>query len=113
LTSKDFILVEGAIGYDSAMTLSYAVGGVQFRVPDKPNEHLLELFGKEQAHELCQELGSTILNLPSRLSIERMQRNANIKKMIDAGETNRQIAHVTGVTMHWVRRVRGAHGNRI
>jgi hypothetical protein len=113
LISKDFILVEKAIGFNSALKLSAAFGGRQYRIPCKPSEKLMECIGKPVANSLCAELGTEIVMLPSTVSIDRMQRAERIKIMLTEGADNNTIAHDTGVSVHWVRKQRKEYVNSI
>jgi DNA-binding NarL/FixJ family response regulator len=105
------MLVEKATSHDSAIKLSAAVGGRQYRVPNKPSPKLIEYIGETASNKLCQELGSLIVMLPSTVSIDRMQRAERIKIMLAEGANNNAIAHETGVSVHWVRKQRKEHVN--
>jgi hypothetical protein len=96
LISKDFILVEKATSHDSAIKLSAAVGGRQYRIPNEPSLKLIEWIGEVVANHLCDKLGSEIVMLPSLVSIDRMQRAERIKIMLTERADNNAIAAETG-----------------
>ncbi len=103
------VLAEIALvaGPRAALDLARARGGVKvyFPEPDSltPEHWLVQACGLEAARKICEHFQGSKLDLPLGPSGSRAETAEAIKRGIEAGMSQRQIARATGITSRTVR----------
>jgi Mor family transcriptional regulator len=97
-----------AVGISAVMTLVRWRGGVQFYVPQKVSaEHeLVRKLGKRAAEWLVKNLGGDYLLVPRAVAMLRAQRDAEIVKRLNAGETAKELALEHGLHERQIWKIR-------
>ncbi len=88
------------LGLTTTMHIVKAHGGTRLFVPKKANaqHHLANLLGIEQARQLSDHFGGESLSIPRMAHALRHQRNRDIVRRYDAGDSVRILAQAFHLT---------------
>jgi Mor family transcriptional regulator len=107
MASNVLRMIIRTVGLPSALDLTASYAGRILRVPMKasPVHPLVVTIGQEAADHLCRQFGGQSLEIPSRRTGLREQRNNQIAREFTEGTSIKRIAHRYGISRTMVRKV--------